>query len=116
MFDSVFCTEAIERMAAEPGGRAGSALRHVGELDSVVGEDDLNPVRHDGDKGLQEEARGLGIGLVDQLSDPEFRGAVDRDEEVELSWAVCTSAMSTVLVTSLDEETETLVGSIATGG
>jgi putative transposase len=41
--------------------------------------------RHSGDKGLQEGARGLGIGLVDQPSDREFRGAIDRDEEIELA-------------------------------
>jgi hypothetical protein len=31
MFDPVFPTDAIERMAAKPGGRTSSVLRQVGE-------------------------------------------------------------------------------------
>ena len=93
MFDPVLTTGAIERVAAEPGGRTGSVLWQIGELDAIVGEHDLNPAGQGGDKGLQEGARGLRIGLVDELSDRKLGGAVDRDEEIELS--VCTSAMST---------------------
>ena len=55
-------------------------LGQIGELDSIVGEHDLNPVRHGGDKGLQEGARGLRIGLVDELGDRELGWAVDRDK------------------------------------
>ena len=54
-------------------------------MDAVVGEHDLDPVGHGGDKGLQEGARGLRIGLVDELSDRELGGAVDGDEEIELA-------------------------------
>jgi hypothetical protein len=54
-------------------------------LDAVVGEHDLDPVGRGGDKGLQEGARGLRIGLVDELSDRELGGAVDGDEEIELA-------------------------------
>ena len=50
---------------------------------------------HGGDKGLQEGARGLRIGLVDELGDRELGWAVDRDKEIELALRVCTSAMST---------------------
>jgi hypothetical protein len=56
----------------------------VGELDAVVGEHDLDPVGHGGDKSLQEGARGLCIGLMDELSDRELEGAVDGDQEIEL--------------------------------
>jgi hypothetical protein len=49
-------------------------------LDAVVGEHDLDPVEHGG-----EGARGLRICLVDELSDRELGGAVDRDEEIELA-------------------------------
>jgi len=62
-----------------------SIVRQVGELASIVGEHDLDPVGHGGDNSLQEEARGLGIGLVDEPSDRELGGAVDRDEEIELA-------------------------------
>ena len=43
------------------------------------------PVGRGGDKGLQEGARGLRIGLVGELSDRELGGAVDGDEETELA-------------------------------
>ena len=85
MFDPVFPTDAIERMAAKPGGRTSSVLRQVGELDAGVGEHNLDPVGHGGDKGLQDGARGLRSGLVDELSDRELGGAVDGDEEIELA-------------------------------
>jgi hypothetical protein len=68
-------------MAVEPDRFFGRSAN----LDSIVGEHDLNPVRHGGDKGLQEDARGLRIGLVDQPSDCQVRGAVDGDEEIELA-------------------------------
>jgi len=85
MFDPVLTTGAIERVAAEPGGRTGSVLWQIGELDAIVGEHDLDSVGHGGDKGLQEGARGLRIGLVDELSDCELGGAVGLDEEIEFA-------------------------------
>jgi hypothetical protein len=54
-------------------------------LDSIVGEHDLDPVGHTGDKGLQEGARGLHIGLADELSDRELGSSIDGDEEIELA-------------------------------
>ena len=54
-------------------------------MDSVVGEHDLAPVGHGGDKGLEEGARGLHIGLVDELSDRELGSSINGDEEIELA-------------------------------
>src|SRR5215831_11321800 len=85
MLDPVLTTGAVERVTAEPGGRAGPVLWQIGELDSIVGEHDLDLVGHSGDKGLQEGARSLRIGFVDELSDRELGGAVDRDKEIELA-------------------------------
>ena len=85
MFNPVFCTYAVERVAAEPGGRARSVFWQIGELDSIVGEHDLDPVGHGGGEGLQEGARGLCISLVDELSDSKLGGAVDRYVEIELA-------------------------------
>jgi len=45
MFDPVLTTGAIERVAAEPGGRTGSVLWQIGELDAIVGEHDLGEHR-----------------------------------------------------------------------
>ncbi len=45
MFDPVFTTGAIERVAAEHGGRTGSVLWQIGELDAIVGKHDLDSSR-----------------------------------------------------------------------
>ena len=53
-------------------------------MDAIVGEHDLDPVGHGGDKGLQVGARGRRICFVDDER-PRLGGAVDRDEEIELA-------------------------------
>ena len=45
----------------------------------------ISTLGHGGDKGLQEGARGLHIGLMDELSDRELGSSIDGGEEIKLA-------------------------------
>jgi hypothetical protein len=75
------CRYVIKQLAVAPDRFFGRSANWI----PLSVNTNLNPVRHGGDKGLEEGARGLGIGLVNELSDRELGGAVDRDEEIELA-------------------------------
>ena len=60
-------------------------MRHVAELDAVVGEHDSNLVGNGVDKSLEEIRGCSAIGALMQLGKSELRGTIDRDEEIELA-------------------------------
>ena len=68
-------------MAVGPNRFFGRSANWIPLLVSTIS----TPVGHGGDKGLQEGARGLHIGLVDELSDRELGSSIDGDEEIELA-------------------------------
>ena len=92
VLDIVRLADHVEAHLARPGGVAVAGL--LGELDApfafaqdrIVREDGVDAIRH----GLQQVFQGLPcrptIGLVDQLRDREFAGAVDADEQVEFAF------------------------------
>ena len=73
-------------MDAIAGGPAIAIARQVGELDAVIGEHSVKPVRYSGDQGFEEAHGSWPIGLLVQLDEGELGGSVDRHEEVELAF------------------------------
>ncbi len=55
-------------------------------MDAVVGGHGVDPVRHGSDERLEEGGCGDPRCALDQLSEGELAGAVDGNEEVELSF------------------------------
>jgi len=64
-------------------GRAPGARRR--ELDAVVGQDRVDLVGHGFEETAKEVGRDPRRGFLVQLDEGELRGAVNRDEEVELA-------------------------------
>ena len=58
----------------------------VGELDAIVGQHDVNGVRHGSDQVAQEIRRGHFPGLLVQFDIDKLGGAVDGDEQVKLAF------------------------------
>ncbi len=87
MFDTVGPADLVEAVHTVTGGPAIAVTRQIGELDAVIGEYGVQPVRHRRDRGLQEPHSGWPVGLRMQLDESEFGGAIDRNEEVELTFA-----------------------------
>jgi hypothetical protein len=69
-------------------------VRHVGELDAVVGQHGMDGIRHGGDEIAQELSGDHLACLAVQLDEGGLAGPVDRHEQPQLALAVCTSAMS----------------------
>lgn len=76
----------IEAHLARPGGVA--IARLVGELNAIIGQDRVDPVRHGFQQVFQELPRRPPDSLVDQLDDRQLAGAVDAYEQVELPSAL----------------------------
>ncbi len=74
----------VEAHLTRPGGV--TVARLVGELDAIVGQDRVDPVRHRFQQVLKELPRRSPVSLVDELGDREFTRAVDADEEVEFAF------------------------------
>lgn len=64
------------------GGPSGTGCS---ELDAIVGEHGVDPVRDGADQAQQELARDSGGGLLVQFDKGELRGAIDGDEHVQLA-------------------------------
>ena len=85
VFDAILITTHVEHMRHVPGRRTIGVTRREGELDAVVGEHGVDPVRHRRDQG-DEECRGRGsAGLLYQLYEGEFARAINGHIEVELA-------------------------------
>ena len=84
MLDIVRLADHVDAHLARPGGVAVAGL--LGELNAIVGEDRVDPVR-DGFQQILEELPGRPpVSLFDQLSDREFVGTVGAHEQVELAF------------------------------
>src|SRR5205809_2498602 len=66
-------------------GPAITVFWQVGELNTVIGQHRMQPVWHCRDQGFQETHGGRTVRLLVQGDEGEFRGPIDRDEQVELS-------------------------------
>src|SRR5579864_6102487 len=85
VFDAACSTDLLEGVEAVAGDLAVADARQVGELEAVVGQHGVNPIRHPRDQVSQEACSGRPIGLLMQGNEGELGGAVDRHEEVELA-------------------------------
>ena len=83
MFDPVRLADQIE--AHRPGMGSVPVPGLLCELDTVVGEDRMHPVRHSLQKVFKELPRRLAVGFLDQLRHRELAGAVDGHAEIELA-------------------------------
>jgi len=63
MLNAVRPADLIERVATKLGSSTITEARQVDELEAVIGEHDLKPVRHRFDQGCQEAHRGRSISL-----------------------------------------------------
>ena len=59
----------------------------IGELDAIVGQNDVEPVRHGRDQVTQEGCGGHLPGLLVQFHESELGGAVNSDEEIQLAFS-----------------------------
>jgi len=84
MLDVVRVADHVEAHLTRPGGVTVAWL--LCELDAIVGQDRVDPVRHRFQQVLKELPRRSPVSLVDKLGDREFTGAVDADEQVELAF------------------------------
>ena len=74
--------------------RSRTRIAWRGEVGSVVGENGVDLVRNGGDQAAQEVRRGAARHLLMQFDEGELRGAIDRDEQIEL--ALCGPNLSDV--------------------
>lgn len=82
MLDVVGLADHVEAHFPREGGVP--VARLICELDAVVGEDRLDPVRNGFEQALQELPCGLPVSLFYKLGDGELADAVDGDELLEL--------------------------------
>lgn len=79
-------TDPIKRVATEAGGWPPSVLRQVGELDSAVGEDGVDPVRNSRKESIQERRSGSHVRKLNKFHEGERRGTIDGREKVQLAF------------------------------
>ena len=83
VLDAMLVADPVEQVNAVSRGRAGAVPGQIGELDSVVGENRVDPVGNDLDERLQESRRDFPGCLLAQLGMGELAGPVDGDEQIE---------------------------------
>ncbi len=86
MFDAILASAHVAHLRHEPRGWAVGVTRWQPELDAVVSEDGVNPVRHGRDKGCEECRCSNAVGLVDQRDEGKLAGSADSNEKVKLSF------------------------------
>jgi hypothetical protein len=59
----------------------------IGELNTIIGEHNVDPVGHGGDQVAQKRCCGHFPGFRVQLDVGEFGGAIDGDEEIQLAFS-----------------------------
>lgn len=87
MLDVVCPADLVEAVDVVQGGRAATVLGQLGELDAVVGQDDVQAVRTGLDECLQESAGHGSISAFVQLGKGVFGRPVDGHPEVQLAFA-----------------------------
>jgi len=85
MLDAVGSADLIEAVDPVSSGPAITVFWQVSELNTVIGQHRMQPVWHCRDQGFQETHGGRTVRLLVQGDEGEFRGPIDRDEQVELS-------------------------------
>jgi hypothetical protein len=81
-----------------------NVLVMIGELDAIIGQNDVEPVGHGGDQVTQEGCGGHLPGLLVQFNESELGSAVDGDEEIQL-------ALSRLNLSDINMEVAERVGS-----
>ena len=84
VLDVVRLTDHVEAHLPRPGGVA--VARLLSELDAVVGQDRVDPLRYRFLQVFQDFPSRPPVSFVDRLSGGELAGAVDADEQVELAF------------------------------
>lgn len=87
MLDVVRPADLVEAVDAVQGSRASTVLRQLGELDAVVGQDDVQAVRTSFDERLQEGAGHGPISAFVQLGEGVFGCPVDGHPKVPFAFA-----------------------------
>ena len=81
MFDPVGFADHVKAHGTRPGRIAITGL--VSELDPIVGQNGMDPIRNDAQEIFEEFPGRLPIGFLDQLCDSEFACPVNRHEEIQ---------------------------------
>lgn len=87
MLDVVRPANLVEAVDAVQGSRAATVLGQLGELDAVIGQDDVQAVRTSLDERLQKGAGHGPISAFVQLGEGVFGCPVDGHPEVQLAFA-----------------------------
>ena len=85
VFDPVSFADHLEAHGTRQGRISTTAL--FGELDAVIGQDGMDPVRNDTQEIFKEFPCCIPVGFFDQLCDSEFACPVDGNEEVQLAFS-----------------------------
>ena len=85
MFDLVSFADHVEAHGARPGRIAVTGL--ISELDAVIGQNSVDPVRDDAQEMFEEFPGCLPISFPDELCDSEFACPIDGNEEVQLAFS-----------------------------
>ncbi|GAP24937.1 hypothetical protein GLF_1819 [Gluconobacter frateurii NBRC 101659] len=85
MFDPVGFADHVEAHGTRPGRIAVTGL--ISELDAVIGQNGVDPVRDDAQEMFEEFPGCLPISFFNQLCDSEFACPVDGDEEIQLAFS-----------------------------
>ncbi len=85
MFDPVSFADHVEAHGTRP--RRISMTELLSELDAVIGQNGMNPIRDHAQAVFEEFPGCLPIGFPDQLCDSEFACPVDGNEEVQLTFS-----------------------------
>ncbi len=85
MFDPVSFADHVEAHGARPGRIAVTGL--ISELDAVIGQNGMDPIRNDAQEIFEEFPGDFPIGFLNQLCDSEFAGPIDGDEDIQLAFS-----------------------------
>lgn len=85
VFEPVRFTDHVEAHLARPGRIAITGL--FSELDAVIRQNGMNPVRNDAQEMFEEFPGRLPVGFPGQLCDGKFTRPVDGNEEVQLAFS-----------------------------
>src|SRR6478609_7893391 len=85
MFDTMLPANALEAVQPVSRCRPRSMLRHIAELDTIIGQNGVDLVGDCSDQGFEEGCGGPDVGGLIQLGEGELRGPVDRHEQVQFA-------------------------------
>ena len=85
VFDLVLLAPHGEHVRHVLSGCAIAIARREGELDAVVGQNRVDPIRNSLDQRFQERARRAPIRLLLKLGESQLGGSVDSDKEIQFA-------------------------------